>query len=278
MERERYPDEPEEPGGEEVSDGQEYLPTPGLEEYLTSDVVLDLLKIPRDGLVRISAALFFLGSNEMFAFYWRDAHDGKQHCKLLPADAVRASFNPMPFDSGWLPPGTLRFGIDAAGTRWFAIAIAPSRSPLSIIDNDLGLQQGEVPLPGFIFTGCGGNYWIWAVKDAEVTAQTELYHAPLSNVGTNGSICFGANRPPEADGSTILQAFHLFLDSPFNGHLASGKSRKHQGDIRYLLTELAAQEVPLFPGEDLLALATRERPTKALTLDFLLNAIIHTRR
>jgi PRTRC genetic system protein B len=262
----------------EAEAGLEDLPMPGLEEFLTSDVVLDLLKMPKDGFIRISAALFFLGNSEMFAFYWRDTHGGKQYCKLLTPDAVRAAFHPMPIDSGWLPPGTLRFGCDSFGTRWLSICVPKTRSTLSIIDNDLGTVRVEVPLPSFIFTGCGRNYWIWAVKDAHITSQAELYHAPLSNVGADGGICFGANRPPEADGSTIQEAFHLFLASPFNGHLANNKSKQHKGDIRYLLQDLASQKASLFPCDDLLPIATRDHPTKALTLDRLLKHVINPRR
>ncbi|GCE32009.1 hypothetical protein KDA_74930 [Dictyobacter alpinus] len=276
MERERYPDEADAPGTEELSI-PEGLPMPGLEEFLTSDVILDLLKIPKDGLIRINAALFFLGSNEMFAFYWRE-RNGSQQCKLLPADAVRTAFHTMPFDSGWMPQGTFRCGIDAAGRRWLSICIPPAHHHLAVIDNDLGLQQVDVPLPGFVFTGCGRNYWIWAVKDTDISAQTALYHAPLSNVSSNGSICFGANRAPEASGSTILQAFHLFLDSPFNGHMANNKSQKHPGDIRYLLAELAAQEARFFPHEDLFGIAASAQSTKVLSLDHLLNSVIHARR
>ncbi|WP_236065353.1 prokaryotic E2 ligase family D protein [Reticulibacter mediterranei] len=243
---------------------------------LTSEEVLELLNIPKNSLIKISAALWFLNS-DMFAFSWRD-RDDRQYCKLLPADAVRAAFHPMPFDSSWLPPGTLRFGIDAAGRRWTTVSLPPAHYQLSIIDNDLGLQQAEVPLPHLVFTGCGHHYWVWAAKDEEIAPQTKLYHAPLSNVGNDGSICFGANRPPEADGAHILQAFQLFISSPFNGHLASSKSRRHQGDIRYLLTDLATQEASEFPLEDLLPIAPREHPTQALTLDTLLSRVLHVRR
>ena len=39
----------------------------------------------------------------------------------------------------------------------------------------------------------------------------------------NYLICFGANLPPNAD--HIGQAWQLFLTAPFNGDLASGKSK-----------------------------------------------------
>src|SRR5437660_5957243 len=115
MERVRQPHEAEMADYEELIPGE---PLPGLEEYLTSDVILDMLKMPTDGLIRINAALFFLGSNEMFAYYTRDPHSGKQHSKLLNADDVVATFKRMPLVSGWLPQGALRFGIDATGERW----------------------------------------------------------------------------------------------------------------------------------------------------------------
>src|SRR5947199_3561971 len=115
----------------------EDLPMPGLEAFLTSDVILDLLKMPKDGLIRISAALFFLGSDEMFAFYWRE-HGGLEHCKLLGASAVRTAFHQMPFDSGTLRQRLLRFGIDATGTHWLSIVSEPCRHSLTITGVEFG--------------------------------------------------------------------------------------------------------------------------------------------
>jgi PRTRC genetic system protein B len=272
MERMRHPDEAEVADYEEMSGADSQ---PGLEEYLTSDVILDLLKMPTDGLIRINSALFFLGGNEQFAYYSRDSQTGKQTCKLLDVDAVHAAFQPMPMSSGWLPPGSLRFGIDATGQRWISIAIPPATRQISIIDNDLGQQQLEVPLPGLIFTGLGRNYWIWAVKSREIGPTTELYHAPLSNVSSQGSICFGANQIPVADETTMLPALSLFLESPFNGHLAASKSRTHQGDIRFLLQDLARRKASQFPLEELCPiLAGREPPGKTVGLETLLHAIV----
>lgn len=237
----------------------------GLEEYLTSPVILDLLKLPQDGLVRISAALFFLGDYEMFAFYWRDSYRGaEQHCKLVGADAVRSAFAPMPLDSGWLPLNAVRCGISREGERWLSIFVPPQIHPLAIQDNDFGLQHVAVPLPGLVFTGSGSSYWVWAVKGGAKDAIA--YHAPLSNVSENGLICFGANRAPVASGTTIAQALSLFLTSSFNGHSASGKSRRHQGDIRFLLLDLAQQQAA-YPLDDLCPITTLQG--HALTLDTL---------
>lgn len=241
---------------------------PSLPEVLTSDVILDLLALPKDGLLRIKGALLFLAEDDLFAYSWTDSQ-GRSHSKLLPSDAVHAAFHPVSFDSGWMPPGTLRSGVNRAGLPWISLAIPPARRRLTILDNDLGLLRLEVPLPGCVFTGCGRNYWVWAVREAEVTPQSVLYHAPFSNVGGSGSICFGANRPPEASATTILPAFQLFLESPFNGHLANHKSRRHLGDIRYLLRELAETHATEFPLDDLFQME------RGSTLESYLPTVLH---
>ncbi len=274
----RHPGEGEGALEASIASGRpEVMPGPGLEEHLTSSVILDLLKIPQDSFVRISAALFFLGNREMFAFYWRDSYNNKEYCKFVSADAVRAAFEPMPFDSGYLPPHTLRFGITSSGERWLSMFVPPAPVELSVQDSDLGMQQVQVPLPGLVFTGRGKFYWIWAVKDEIPTAETIVYHAPLSNVGADGSICFGANPVPEADGPTMLQALHLFLASPFNGHWAAGKSRAFQGDVRYLLQDLAKQRPPSFPLDDLCPIISAREPERRITLDLLIKHMLSRR-
>lgn len=263
---------PDETGAKRSGDPLTIEPTP-LVEVLSPDVLLSLLNFPPGGLLKIDAALLFLGSDETFAFYWRERHD-QPCCKLLSADEVRAAFASMPFESGWLPPRTLRFGIDKTGALWLSMFIPPAHYELSIMDHDLGESRITIPLPGFVFTGCGQRYWIWAVKDREVSPHSKLFHAPLPNVRSNGSICFGTNRVPEANSSTILQAFSLFLASPFTGHASNQKSRSHPGDIRFFLKDLAAQQVAEFPLEDLVGMATQDAPATVVTLDFLLKYVL----
>lgn len=262
---------PDEPGAKRSGDPLTIKPAP-LVEVLSPDILLSLLNFPTGGLLKIDAALLFLGSDETFAFYWRERH-GTPQCKFLSANEVRAAFASMPFESGWLPPRTLRFGIDKTGAQWLCMFIPPAHHELSIMDHDLGESRIVVPLPGFVFTGCGQRYWIWAVKDRDVTAQSQLFHAPLSNVRADGSICFGTNQVPGATGATILQAFSLFLASPFNGHASNQKSRSHPGDVRFFLKDLAAQNVPSFPVEDLVGIVTQGAPTTVVTLEFLLKHV-----
>lgn len=93
-----------------------------LQSVLTSDVLLDLLAIPKEGLLRIKSALFFLADDDMFAYCWTDSQ-GRSHSKLLQADAVHAAFHPVSFDSGWMPPNTLRSGVNREGLPWISLAI-----------------------------------------------------------------------------------------------------------------------------------------------------------
>lgn len=248
------------------------LPQPGLEADLTSQVVLDLLHIPQAGLLRISAALFFLGNQELFAFYWKDDRTHQEHCKFVSADSVRMAFGRTPFESGWLPPNTLRFGVSEQGVRWLAMFIPPGIHHLQVEDDERGLLQVQVPLPGLIFTGRGYSYWVWATKESQPSGQSIVYHAPLSNVAGDGSICFGANVYPTAEAETIEKAMHLFLTSPFNGHQSNGKSRSFPGDVRYLLFDLAKQGQ--FPLDDLVPIRSVPEPDRNLTVEILLQHVL----
>lgn len=73
----------------------------------------------------------------------------------------------------------------------------------------------------------------------KTTPDAELFHAPLPNVFGNGSICWGANNPPEASAPKISEAWKLFLSTPFNGHAANHKVIGETGDVRPFLRQLA---------------------------------------
>src|SRR5436309_10106330 len=70
----------------------------GIEEFITSDVVLGLLGIPEEGLLRISAALLIAGKNEMCAYWWRDPYTGKQTAELRDPVLVKSAFSNATID------------------------------------------------------------------------------------------------------------------------------------------------------------------------------------
>jgi len=253
-------DEVSEPGSE-----------PGIEQYITSQMVLSLLGIPETGLLRISAALLIAGNNELCAYWWRDPYTGRQHAELRDPVLVRSAFSNVVVDSGYLPPNVVRLGI-TNGVQWLVVSVPPSFYQLTLLDDVQHSSTLRVRLPGLVLTGCDTHYWLWAVKDAIVSANTLLYHVPLPNIGADGTLCFGNNHVPKAAGPTILQALHLFLDSPFTTHWATGKSLAHPGDIRRCLFDSVEQEAGVFPEDDLKPITTGD--ARSLTLDVLLRHVL----
>ncbi len=245
----------------------------GIEEFITSDVVLGLLGIPEEGLLRISAALLIAGNNEVCAYWWRDQYTGKQTAELRDPVQVRAAFSNTVIDSGYLPPNVIRLGI-GNGVQWMSIYHPPKSYQVTMLDEPNEPRPIEIGLPGLIFTGRGNTYWMWAVKDQPVSPQTLVYHVPLPNIGADGILCFGLNTPPKVDGPTIMQAFHLFLESPFNEHWAIGKALSHPGDIRSLLLAKAKVQHPVFPDDDLVPITPSDAPNHHLTLDHLFKHVL----
>jgi hypothetical protein len=250
-------------------DGNEENEKGGIEEFITSDVILGLLGIPEQGLLRISAALLIAGNNEVCAYWWRDPYTGKQTAELRDPVQVRAAFSNTVIDSGYLPPNVIRLGV-GNGVQWMSVYLPPASYQVTLLDGQNEPNPISIGLPGLIFTGCGNKYWMWAVKDRQISPVTQVYHVPLPNIGEDGTLCFGMNTPPNVDGPTIMQAFYLFLDSPFNDHWAIGKSLSHPGDVRLHLKTLATlEEPPMFPDDDLLPITPTNAPDHYLTLDHL---------
>lgn len=160
----------------------------------------------------------------------------KTTVKFISTSAVRTAFAAIPVDSNYLLSGTVRWGQSGMGT-WIAIHQAKSlRNP--IVQNNNRLVRLCVPLPAFVFFGCGQRYWIAATRDRHFSPTDRAYHMPLPNVYPNGQICFGESRPPICEASTIRQAIDLFFESIFTSHSVEGKSISHPDDIRVALAAL----------------------------------------
>jgi hypothetical protein len=98
---------------------------------------------------------------------------------------------------------------------------------------------------------------VFALRD-EFAPQAPLYHAPMPNVYPFGDICFGSNTPPVLnDPFAIVAAWKLFIESPFNADLASGKSRSYPDDVRLLLLGLDGRRT--FPPAELVSLGYQAR-------------------
>jgi len=83
----------------------------------------------------------------------------------------------------------------------------------------------RVPYPNvlFIFDVKGGvlhSHYAFAVKDAEITAETVLYKYPFGNVGVGGSMCFGTiKRPNMTLMSSVDEVCQLFFNGETNDDL-----------------------------------------------------------
>ncbi len=134
--------------------------------------------------------------------------------------------------------------------------------------------SATIRLPAMIFAGVGKTYFVWAVKEEQFTTASHLFAVPLSNIWSDGCICYGANMPPAVsaeDWQTIDEAWQLFIGSPFIGDLASGKSRTQPEDVRLQLLAVSRSQDQQYPLDDLLAHTLNDTPiTVQMAVDAML--------
>jgi hypothetical protein len=217
--------------------------------------------------------------------YGQQTEDGSLRYKFVSAASVRLAFSQEPVDSGWLPPEVRRWGYTPSG-QWAVMFVPPARHRLWLVSEIVlpppqpGEEDGppsgeqasvprqsetgplalEVALPGLVFAGVGQHYYLWAVKEVEFLPEGWAYHAPLPNVYPDGRICWGSNRVEPVTPQTLRAAWQLFISSPFNQHLAGGKSRRYPENILAGLERLAASSPKTrrraYPLRDLQPLTT----------------------
>ncbi|MEI2578038.1 hypothetical protein [Scytonema sp. PRP1] len=149
---------------------------------------------------------------------------------------------------------------DSAFTRWELQLTEEGNPaeetvrPVEAAGVQVSVEEAKVitiPMPAFLFAGCGGKYYLWAVKGKVFKPDAQLYKPPLPNVRDDSSICFGENSPGTCSASTILQSWELFWKSPFNRDLAQGKSKTHPNDICCSLVSLHDSKARSYPSKDL---------------------------
>jgi PRTRC genetic system protein B len=201
--------------------------------------------------VQADAELIFY-QGQYLLHYMRE---GRERYKLLTGAALRAAFSGQPVDSGWLPPGIVRWGEGTHGVyavKWIAPGV--HKLAVEVATTKKGKPKTknlQVALPGIVFIGIGTSYYVYALKGDKLNPRAEVFTAPLSNVYTSGLICWGENKPPQAAAESMAAAWNLFLGSPFNDHLANGKSVGHPKDIRQQLIQIANQKADKYPEKDI---------------------------
>ncbi|CAG0967210.1 hypothetical protein ANRL3_01257 [Anaerolineae bacterium] len=212
-----------------------------------------------------TASLMFI-CGDQYLFRYRTKENGVAYKFVSPA-SVRAAFAEETIDTSWLSPNVRRWGIAKHG-EWIVVAYRAQRHRFVFQPpGDNPAITLEVPMPGLAFLGYGQRYYVWAFKDAELKADTQLFAAPLPNVDANGAICFGSNLVPKASAQTIEQAWHLFLTSPFTNHAVNGKSQTYPDDVRKQLLRLSDGHHCRYPLWDLVSL----NRTANMVIDWTLN-------
>lgn len=202
-------------------------------------------------------ALLFLDGQMVF----RHAEARRVVVKPLSPTSVRAAFNHIPLDSGWLPAPVRRWGQTAQG-EYLVLHFPAQRYRLCLHNQWPERFSGqkwirvEAPLPSLVFAGHGQAFFLWAMVGDEFDPEAEMYLAPLPNVHFDGRICFGANHPPAASPKTVMTAWEMFIASPFNNHLSSGKSHAFPNDVGGRLLKLADRRARRYPRDDLITART----------------------
>lgn len=196
-----------------------------------------------DESAQADAALYFLPQGH-YLFRWQEK-SGLTGSKFVSADDLQAAFSNSERDTGWLAPGIVRSGYGKAG-EWFVLHAPPQTLTIHLLETG----TITIPVPALIFAGAGRAYCLWALKEP-FSPQARIFDAPFPNIHVGGQICWGNNTPPVANAKNAAAAWRLFFESPFNNHLAQGKTRRHQDDVRKLLVKLDGKRK--FPTAELLA-------------------------
>lgn len=187
-------------------------------------------------------ALYFLDGGH---YLWREL-DGKSFkSKFVTAADVIAAFTQQEQESGWMPAGVVRCGRSVKG-EWFVYS-APAQKRKVILETDEA--SIKIPLPRTVLLGIGQEYYLWAVDGAHFDPKMGTFHAPFPNVYSDGKICWGENKPGEAKAGRAREVWEMFFSTPFNAHLANGKSRTERTDVRQALRKLEGKLI--YPTGDL---------------------------
>jgi PRTRC genetic system protein B len=196
-----------------------------------------------DGGVQADAALYFLPQGH-YLFRWQEKA-GLIGSKFVSAEDLQAAFSNSERDTGWLALGIVRSGYGKQG-EWFVLHAPPHKQTIYLLETG----AITIPVPALVLAGAGRSYSLWALKEP-FSPQARIFDAPFPNIHSGGQICWGNNTPPVASPKNAAAAWRLFFESPFNSHLAQGKTRRHQDDVRKLLVRLDGKRK--FPTGELLA-------------------------
>lgn len=150
----------------------------------------------------------------------------------VSAKDVAGVFNNYGADSGLVPENILFWQSKGKQLR-VGIWLPPAKRSLRLAAGRKAIKV-TIPLPGFVFVGCGTEYSIYAAPARPAKPADALCHAPLPNVYPGGNICTGSVRMPVCSVETVSQAAALFFESEFSDHLIEGKLTGGQPLMQFL--------------------------------------------
>jgi len=173
-----------------------------------------------------------------------------------PAQVALALAAKVTFDTGLISGNTLL--VRQNGVKRTVVDYRPPQKTGLFLDGSETALR--VPLPGMILIRVttddkAPQYAVFAVKRRPENFDTPLFHAPIPNVFSSGSICWGTvPRVEDAalHGSSLANDWTMLLGSAFGDHAGAGKSKRQSQDIRKLLIELEGKKATRYPTGDLL--------------------------
>lgn len=175
--------------------------------------------------------------------YVEYAVDASQVAQALAAKIV--------LDTGILSEDTLL--IQREGVR--EVVVSFRKAQKSGIWLERSSEPLRIPLPPLVLirvsNGNSSNYSLFAVKKRPNSLDEPLFNAPLPNIYSSGSICWGNVRLNTPKTANLAEDWRLLLGSAFGNHSLNGKSIRYPSDIRQHL--LALQDKRIYPKRDLVA-------------------------
>lgn len=192
------------------------------------------------------AGLFFFDGQYRFV----SRSGPRDEVKCLGPGAVRAAFASERLDSGWIRPEIVRSGSIAGGP--FAVAFLGARRREIVVapagDEPFVLT---VPVPPIVAVGSAAGLRLFAVREGSFDPAAKVFYPPFPNLFTDARVCWGANRQPRLDHTTIVAAVDLYFSSPFNLNEASGRSKAYPANVVDQLRRLARRRARTYPVDDL---------------------------
>jgi PRTRC genetic system protein B len=214
-----------------------------------------MIEMPVEPKFTYQAALYFLQDAGHYLF---TSYEGKRKSSKFVTQAdVAAAFAGQEQDTGWLTPGILRSGHNAGGD-WYAYSAPAQKVQIELVDYpEMGTSKTiTLHIPRTLLLARQSGYALFAMRNERFERDAPVYHAPFPNVHDAGKICWGTNAAPKVEAGKARQAWELFFNSPFNGHLANGKSTAYPKDVREQLAQLDGKKKN-YPCADLVAFGRR---------------------